>query len=363
MNLDVWDLPGPRSFLRSVVERLVSGSSAVVLWPECAPSGFSEALRLAELHGRYVFDASQGPDEAPIDIVYRAALGEVPSNGARTPGRLAGDEQVHGLVVHVSQIQDSATGEWARFLEAYADAVRTIAPGDRMSVVLELSGAQTRAAPRSDVTLDVVKWDDWANEGDAFILASSIVRGNQSTPRRRAFVSASVARLAQWDLDMAAAMCGLDDSEIADPKLFLQGWAKKLGWSDLTDPAWEHGTLHTVDGQQTLHSAYLSVRDPEALDKRMWSAHAGLFLPWIEERRIKLLPRLNGHIQFPLQTDAGQVDRVQDLSIGQIAWAIRDSRVDPQTKRTIGRLREARNRLAHLQPLPAELALHQDLIE
>jgi len=362
MRVDVWDLPGPRSFLRSVTDRIVSGSNIVLLWPTCAPRGFAEAFRAAQLPGRAICEAFGDSDEMPIDAVYRAALGEIPGDSAKTAKALARDEQVHGLVIHIPRVDVSMIGEWNRFIVEYSEAIRSVTPGERMAIVIEFSGVQTKAVPRKDVALDVIKWDDWANEGDAFILASSIMRSRTTTPKRRTFIAASVARLANWDFELAEVMCTADESAIASPRTFLSNWAHTLGWVPTTDVGWEHGTLHTVDGVATIHSAFLAISDPDALDRRTWSAQAGIYLPWIEERRIELLPRLNGYIRFPLLTDAGQVDRIQDLGIGQIAWAVRDSRIDPSTKKTIGRLREARNRLAHLQPLPPELALHDDLI-
>lgn len=362
MMVDVWELPGPRSFVRAVVDRILSGSSVVLLWPEVAPREFAEALRSEHLHGRVVHIVDGNAEDMPIDAVYRATLGEVPADGARTPKSLANDARLHGLVVHFPRIEGSTAAEWMRFLGEYADAARAVAPGDRIVFVVALRGTQTRGAPRKDVTLDVIKWDDWANEGDAHILASSVLRNRTTTPRRRAFIAASVSRLAIWDLDLVKELCDAGDAEIANPRHALKKWAEGRGWDLSSGSNWEQGTLHTVDGAAMTHSAFLALSDPDALDRRIWSAQAGVFLPWIEERRIQLLPRLSGHIRFPLETDTGRVDRLQDLGIGQIAWAIRSSRLDPSTKQTINRLREARNRLAHLQPLSPELALHEDLI-
>lgn len=96
----------------------------------------------------------------------------------------------------------------------------------------------------------------------------------------------------------------------------------------------------------------------------MWAAQARIVLPWIEQRREVLQERtiakmsrkrFNDSLQQlfdPPLTDAGLVE------IGDLYKVInaRLGRTEPALRSTAWRLRDARNKVAHLDPLPlAEL--------
>lgn len=362
MSIDRWALPGPGAFAQSIADKIVGGSSAALLWPARKPTGFGASLRRLDLRGRTIYSIRGQPDGTPIDTVYRAVLGEVPITCAKSPKDLVGDDRLYDAVVHVSEVEGAAIGPWIRFVEEFAGYARSNPPGERLVIVIDLEGEQTRRPPKPDVTLEVSRWNDWVNESDAYILAASSLRGRQLSPKHRALSIATVARLAIWDLELAEELSDVATAHLVRPNEFLVEWARKRGWTTESQPCWEDGSMQVVDGIPTLHSARLAVADSEALDRRIWSAQAGLFLPWIEQRRIELLPKLRGLIQFPVITDGGQVDRIEDLSIGQLDWALRGANVSSVTRQTIARLRRARNLLAHLQPLPPELALNDDLM-
>jgi len=345
-----------------VLGKIADGSSAALLWPARKPAGLGTWLRRAELQGRTLRFVRGRVDDVPVDAIYRAAIGEVPSKGAKSARDLVQDERLHAFVVHVSEVEDAAVGPWVRFVEEFAGYARANAPGNRLVIIVELAGEQTRRPPKPDVALEVCRWDDWSSESDAYILAASMLLGRGLTPKRRALTVATVSRLAIWDLDLAGALCDVDAECLVRPNEFLAEWALGRGWTADSRANWEDGSAYRVDGATTPHSAYLAIADTETLDRRVWSAQAGMFLPWIEECRIQLLPKLRGHIRFPVMTDGGQVDRIEDLSIGQLDWALRGTSASIGARQTIGRLRRARNLLAHLQPLPAELALHDDLM-
>lgn len=363
MSIDRWALPGPGAFAQSIVDRIVRGSSAVLLWPARKPTGFGAVLRRLDLRDRNLRSVRGRQDDTPIDAIYRAALGEVPTSCAKSPKELTGDDRLYEAVVHVSEVEGAAIGPWIRFIEDFAGHARSNPPGERLVIVIELEGEQARDPPKPDVALDVSRWDDWVDESDAYLLAAATLRGHHAPPKRRALAIATVARLAIWDLELADALCGVSAAQLVRPNEFLLEWAQKRGWTTESRPSWEGGSTQMVDGVPTSHSAILAVTDSDALDRRVWSAQAGLYLPWIEQRRIDLLPKLRGLVQFPLLTADGQVERIEDLSIGQLSWALRDANLSSMTLQTIARLRRARNLLAHLQPLPPELALHEDLMK
>lgn len=362
MSIDRWALPGPGAFAQSIADKIVGGSSAALLWPAHKPIGFGALLRRLDLRGRTICPVRGEPGDPPIDAVYRSALGEVPAKCAKWPKDLVADDRLYEAVVHVSEVDGAAIGPWIRFVEDFAGHARSNPPGERLVIVIELEGEQTRSPPKPDVTLEVSRWDDWVDESDAYVLAAAMLRGRQLPPKRRALTIATVARLAIWDLELAEALTDIAIAQLVRPNEFLIEWAQKRGWGAESQPSWEDGSTQLVDGIPTLHSALLAVADTEVLDRRVWSAQAGLYLPWIEQRRIELLQKLRGLIQFPVITDGGPVDRIEDLSIGQLDWALRGTNASSMTRQTIARLRRARNLLAHLQPLPLELALNDDLM-
>jgi hypothetical protein len=221
---------------------------------------------------------------------------------------------------------------------------------------------KAECSPAADVALSVLKWDDQAHENDAFILANLSIRGQTTSKGKRGQFTSSIARLAQWDVDLVDELCMIDTADLIEPQSWLARWAATQGWDREDKYSWQAGTAHTMDGDACVHSGYLALHDPEALQRRVWSAHAGVFLPLIEERRTQLLPRVAAHLRFPLQTDSGLIQRMEDLEIGRLGWALRNAAVDRSTRLSIEHLCEARNRLAHLAPLPVRLALHKDLL-
>jgi hypothetical protein len=77
-------------------------------------------------------------------------------------------------------------------------------------------------------------------------------------------------------------------------------------------------------------------------------------LPYIEERRQQLLEELSAVLSVPFRTVYGQVlTDVRDLEVGHIEaqLAVGSAQVSETLRAEVRWLREARNRLAHLEPL------------
>ena len=64
---------------------------------------------------------------------------------------------------------------------------------------------------------------------------------------------------------------------------------------------------------------------------------------------------------MPVEANGETINTLEDLEIGLLAYLITASRVDGKTKSRIRRLRDIRNRLAHLESLEMSLVLNDDL--
>jgi hypothetical protein len=94
------------------------------------------------------------------------------------------------------------------------------------------------------------------------------------------------------------------------------------------------------------------------IQRRIWSAEVGIMLPFVEEQRQEILDRLTGFLQVPFRTRFGEtIEDVRDLEIGHIETQLRSSNLYPDSNlmRLVQRLREIRNRLAHLETLSLDL--------
>ena len=118
---------------------------------------------------------------------------------------------------------------------------------------------------------------------------------------------------------------------------------------------WHGGVVNQIEGAKQIHAAALAgVGEWLELKRRLWRAQVGVVLPYIEERRPMLLEELSTVLAVPFSTPYGQVlTDVRDLEVGHIEAQLAAGRVPvSEAIRTEVRwLREARNRLAHLEPL------------
>ena len=94
----------------------------------------------------------------------------------------------------------------------------------------------------------------------------------------------------------------------------------------------------------------------------MWAAQPAALFPVVEERRIGLVTHYRGSLTLPVVTEDGSsINDPLDLNIGQLARQLDRSGRPPTLRRQTRTLRHIRNRLAHMQSLAPEYALHRIL--
>jgi hypothetical protein len=104
----------------------------------------------------------------------------------------------------------------------------------------------------------------------------------------------------------------------------------------------------------------MNINGAEELNRMIWNAEVGIILPFIEETRRQLLEQLGDILKVPFTTRFGEViTNLNDLEIGHIDSQINTGTITVryETRQLVQRLREARNALSHLAPLPPQLLL------
>jgi len=360
--LDYWRLPGPSAFIADAQNEIASGRNLIFLLPANEPYRLIDKLYdvLSDRWSIQLLDNEN--DLVPLRAICACTLGESGVSSIVTADALAADERLTGTIVIVSGVKDGQLGGWRKFIQGYEVACRRMPADRRMLIVLALKGEHTSTPPTPEVALAVLRWNDFVGEVDMQVYATLRLRNMSMQPRKRLFLATCLARLALWDVTIIDRFCERDPELILDPINLLLEMGTERGWKDLRQPTWENGATHKVDGADQLHSAYLACHDRDSIYRRLWGAQASVLLPIIEESRTALLPRVKRYVSFPIKTNTGTVERLEDLEVGHMLWQLNASGAELSLIRTVTTLKRARDSLAHLKPLPKEMCFHSDLI-
>lgn len=180
---------------------------------------------------------------------------------------------------------------------------------------------------------------------DLLLFASERLRQRGGDPLLRTLVATTVARVAAWDFDAAAALVAESDDTIMDPGELLRALARDKGWTADTPLDWRLGTASRAG---IAHPARAALDDPPAeLDRRLWSAQLSVLLPWIEARRHETVAGNLFEVKRQMRADGdGQGDPFA-LELGDLVRLFDRRGAHRQIRRTVGRLRDVRNELAH----------------
>jgi hypothetical protein len=127
---------------------------------------------------------------------------------------------------------------------------------------------------------------------------------------------------------------------------------------EIARAAWHRGMVDDIDGRPMLHPAALVMNDPtREIAHRVWSAETSVLLPFIEEKRRGFLEKHGKCLKVPFCTAFGTITDIHDLEISHIDYQLAASRpaIDGEVRGLVARLREIRNALSHLDPVPVGL--------
>lgn len=344
-----WRLLGPSTFVDRIEQFVRDGLNVIMRFPCRVPHGLERDLRdrLKGLFDWKSVDASYG-DPTPAVLLHRQVCPDVRFTGAVSVTELAKTSAFQRRVVWVEGIAPLDWTSWSAALLEYAEACRNVELLSRTLLVVSLTGDAVAAESPEEVALVRQDFCGFVDSLDLFVFAlwnaPVDVRGRE----QRALLAHTVAEVAQWDYFLAIRLLSLPLHAALSPALTLGKYARDQGWTPETPRCWERGTVDEQEGQSIVHSAALVASgDKRQIDQRIWAAQAAVLLPLIEEQRVGLLPYCRRYL--------GAMDI--DIEIGPLTDRLERKDAPMNIRRQARRLRRARNKLAHMEPIPPSWAI------
>jgi hypothetical protein len=384
MDERVWLLPGPRSFVRDIVAEYGRGRHVTVVLPEVLASDavFTDGLGIALLDefarqsvsARRIYDA--GEDASILDTVSQALIFDDPP--ATVSALLRHPEVENTVAVVVArELGTCARDGLPAFLERVElESHATMNYAQRLSFVAILARGELpgfRGGASSDVAMTSIWW--WARIA-RWDVAAHIADLAVGVPLQGVLADVrteSIVEVARWELDLAEHLVTTWEGEPRDlPSLLKDSRSVSapaiIGsrYDDTDglrppDPVlvfWDQRVVEGWHDQLSVTTCSLAA-EPERLSRLVWAAQARVLLPWIEERRStlqaqvaellgpqRLASMLCEWFDPPVEAqglvEIGVLDVVIRRAFGSRNTELRDAS---------RRLREARNRLAHMCPL------------
>ena len=341
----LWDLPGARRFVDRISDDLRGGSSVVVRFPEMVPEGFSTAVeaRLSDALevGRLSVTAS------PLrDLARRYA--EHPSHIGRLPD-LCDDPGFRGQLVRPEGLDETTWPAWRHFLSSYAEASRSRPLLRRSLFLVLLAGSPPAEPPPTDIGLASHAWDGVLDDVDLLLFATERLRGREDDPLVRSLLATTVAHVSAWDFDTAAVLLEEEHSTILDPGDLLRAIAHQKGWTANTPLDWRLGTSSRTG---IAHPARAALDEPPAeLDRRLWSAQLSVLLPWIESCRHETVTGNLFEVRRQMHAAGNRNGDALALELGDLVRLFGRRGANRRVRKTLKRLRDGRNELAHRRHL------------
>lgn len=361
----LWELPGPRRFIRDVANDLRGGSSVVLHFGSAAPDGISEQL---SRHCGWGFSWSAieaDSDLHPLSLLRRSPALVKQTSGVRSALDLARDERFQERLIWVRGLCPPAWPRWRTFLRSYSDASRNHVPTDRRTAfVVPLHGAGFDQAELSEVAVAHREFRDVVHRDDLYIFAVQHPHRRKRRRIIRSLLAHTVAHVACFDHALAERLLAADVQLALKPWPILRDYAEERGWSVDTAEDWASGTVDGPRKRPTVHSALLFAQKRQVeLSRRLWAAQASVLMPLLEERRTELIDRHRNHFDLPFETELERYEKPEDLELGPLVHYFHQH--GPPNRRAMGearQLRHLRNKLAHIVPLEPSEALHPLLL-
>lgn len=405
MDERIWQLPGPRGFVRDIVAEHRRGRHVATVLPRTLASDivFTDSLSVALLeefagqsvNARRIYDA--GPNASVLETFSQALIFD--DQPATIPDLLIHREVRDMVAVVVAQdLCALARDELSPFLRRVELETHATGPMRRLSVVAIVTQGQLPVFPggaSSDIALTSIWW--WARiaRWDVAAHIAGLAGQSRLSGVLEDVRAESIVELARWDLDLAERLAATWSGELgalpsllhkcgsaaANGKSGHAGRASALAknWKDATAATtglrppdadlelWDQRIMDGWHDRQAVTVRALTAA-PNKLSRVVWAAQARVLLPWIEECRSVLLAQvtetlgaerltavLRDGFNPPVKADAlveiGVLDKVVQMAIGS---------ANPELRYASRRLREARNSLAHLRPL--SLAEQESLV-
>ena len=347
----LWDLPGARRFLDDTCDSLLGGSSVVIRFPGDIPDGFDDAIATTLGNALDVGHVNATP--SPLDDLRRKYANE--PDHIDSLADLCNDVGFRGHLVRLRGLDASNWPAWCNFLSRYAQASRSRSLLGRTMFLVPLAGNPPVEPPTADVALVNRTWDGVLDDVDLLLFASERLRQRAVSPLRRSLLATAVARVASWDFHTACALLAESDRIIMAPTDVLRAIARDKGWSPETPLDWRLGT---ASQSGILHPARAAIEDPPVeIHRRLWSAQLSVLLPWIEDLRHETVAGNLYEVKRQMRNAGDGHADPYELELGDLCALFSRRGADRAIRRTVRRLRDVRNELAHRRHLASDAVL------
>lgn len=357
-----WTLPGPSAFIDELVAALRSSRNLLIMLPQYAPPGIENAM------GRRVCDdpswrwrtlslGPSGSDAAtPVQSIFRGLGLDSPRPGESWADRLADASEMQDRILWIDGIKLDAWQPWRDAISRYARTCQQRSQYGRGLLCCCVCGVPSADLPLADGALSVHTWFGRLDELDLQIWVAHFLRGIEISPLERRARRIIAATLAGFDPELALCLARLDLSGLMSPGLVLKTLASDRGWTveRVRVPSWHLGMADSVGGESQTHLALSVLPDQgtqSQVPMRIWQGQVTVLFPLIEQRRGQVIADHRSSLTVPFEKGDGTwVTRIEDLEIAHLYYQLRNDR-DRRLEPLLRRLREARNALAHLEPL------------
>lgn len=309
-----WSLPTPKAAIDAICAQVLASPWAVLRLPavniaglNTAVSGALERIHLDRQRTRWL----KIDDGMSVPIGIGAAL----TRTAVTAKELASATSLVRAIVLEAKSK-SAVEECEEYLEAYADEMRETGRDAPKLIALlpepDDAGREARSSARHEIIFSGALT---VEEMAAYVSVRMIDR---SGPAETGLLRRLVSEFAGFDAFLAEELMDLPDDQLLGLPASLEnmGARSEARWGS---GRWSQLCHAQVSGRRTrhvLHEIYLA-RHPgpeqrdaaESLKRRYWRACARSLLPWLEERRSRVIAFLRPALEEHLKSFGGRVVR------------------------------------------------------
>jgi len=386
MNLaeDIWNLPSPAAYVREIARVAQAGQHVLAVLPQHIATKADYSDTLAAAIGREIGGYSQRVYPTPGQGTLVEALGFNMTNDfdnapVTVPTLLTHPDSVgRTFICDISDLMDDHQSELLKFLDRLDAESRSIGSSERSTLVFVVTREFAREDASSVALVNRWYWDRVARWDVAALLA---LHGRlQEVGILGEARLETIIEIAKWDLELAVELeQEWNGSEVDLDRRFatrpIRGTSgKPLRRSDDKTPPeslvedWDAGSVDSWHGLPTLNPT-VTASHPDTLSRLIWSAQSRVLLPWIELRRTRVEQIVRQKLGVARMTAAineyttRYPGVVFDTTLVEVSTLLRiiNARFGSSEERlrlSTQCLLSARNRLAHLNPIP-----HIQLVE
>ena len=330
-----WDnIPIAARYVRDIVDAIREERSMVLLLPKTTP--WRDALRqiveerIASIPDRSLY-VLPCPEEEPGRYLLRTSCPEERRLAYRSTKSYAEflakeDCVLHTRILWIEIARAVDASAWVDFIGAYQHAMERNVP--RATFILALSEDCAKCRGRKGIPYRVLA--DEVSEYDRYAFAVLAASDGDGQRHLRVYLAS-----------LAATLCG-DDIE-------LMAVCSRRGMAFLRDP---QGVLRQIAETETRSdgSPFDITGVMEELPRLIWRTQLRLVFPVIEDRRQHYIEQMRRQL-------VANGDVPEDIEIGPLFYRACQKTVTctPTALAELERLKDARNKLAHLDELPFEM--------